>query len=62
MIGLYDYDLQEAVDNKLLLPNLEIMKLYNYYKLEENKFCRLVSSNDNIKDYEVVYCFSEKEE
>lgn len=38
------------------------MKLYNYYKLEENKFCRLVSSNDNIKDYELVYCFSEKEE
>lgn len=38
------------------------MKLYNYYKLEENKFCRLVETNDNVLDYDTIYCFSEQEQ
>lgn len=41
-------------------PNLEIMKLAAYYRLEKNTFCHLINLNDTILDgYEKIYCFSE---
>ena len=34
MIGLVDYDIQVSTSSQLIIPNLEIMKLATYYKLE----------------------------
>jgi len=59
MIGLYDYDIR-ASSSRLLLPNLEIMKLYNYYKVEENKFTRFIDPLDTTEDYDLIYFFSEQ--
>ena len=42
MIGLVDLNLQKA-EKSLPPPNLEIMKLAEYYKREENKYCRLIN-------------------
>ena len=46
MIGVVDYDLQTSNSLKLTPPNLEIMKIATYYRLEENTFVRLVPLND----------------
>ena len=34
MIGLVDYDIQVDNSNQIIIPNLEIMKLATYYRLE----------------------------
>ena len=60
MIGLLDLDLQLSTSTKLLIPNLEIMKLATYYKIEESQFCRLVDLNEtDFSIYDKIYCFSE---
>lgn len=60
MIGLVDYDLQTATSVNLTPPNIEIMKLARYYKVEENTFCRLVSLQDTeLTGYDKIYFFSE---
>ena len=62
MIGLVDYDLQTTSLTALIPPNLEIMKLANYYKTELNTFCRLIDLNENdLSGYEKIYFFSEQE-
>lgn len=63
MIGLVDYSLQNSTSEKLYPPNLEIMKLATYYKLEENTFCRLINLNETeFTGYDKIYFFSEQEE
>ena len=63
MIGLIDYDFQTASSVNLCPPNLEIMKLATYYRLEENTFCNLISlNNTEFEGYDKIYFFSEKEE
>jgi len=63
MIGLIDYDLQTSTSEKLIPPNLEIMKLACYYKREENKFCRLIDLNETeFTNYDKVFFFSEGDE
>ena len=43
-------------------PNLEIMKLAEYYKREENKFCRLINLDETeLSGYEKIYVFSEND-
>ena len=42
MIGLVDLHWQQAADLILPPPNLEIMKLAEYYKHEENMYCRII--------------------
>ncbi len=60
MIGLLDYDAQISTSTRIIIPNLEIMKLATYYKLEENKFCRLLDLNDTeLSSYDKIYFFSE---
>ena len=60
MIGLVDYDFQISTSTSLLIPNIEIMKLATYYRLEENTFCRLISLEEKELDsYEKIYFFSE---
>lgn len=60
MIGLVDYDLYTSKNASAFIPNLEIMKLATYYKFEENKFCRLVSLDEqDLSNYEKIYFFSE---
>lgn len=62
MIGLVDLDLQQSASTNSLIPNLEIMKLATYYRLEENVFCRLVGLDETeFSGYEKIYCFSESE-
>lgn len=62
MIGLIDYDLQSSTSIKLHQPNLEIMKLATYYKVQEQQFCRLVSLNETeLTAYDKIYFFSEAE-
>ena len=60
MIGLVDYDLfTKSVNQKLYFPNLEVMKLYSYYKNEKGGFCRLISPFEkiDIASYEKIYFF-----
>ena len=62
MIGLVDYDLQTSSSNKLIPPNIEIMKLATYYKNEENTFSRLISLKETeLSSYDIIYFFSEAE-
>ena len=58
MIGLVDRDLfVKSTDTKLYYPNLEIMKLYNYHKVESGRFCRLISPFEeiNASSYDEIY-------
>lgn len=60
MIGLVDYDIYQSKGFTLHPPNLEIMKLASYYKIEEHEFCRLVSLEETMLDgYDKIYFFSE---
>jgi len=60
MIGLVDYDLQTTTSVNLTPPNIEIMKLATYYRVEENTFCRLVSLEEKeLSSYDKIYFFSE---
>ena len=63
MIGLVDYDLWENSSTRLYVPNLEIMKLATYYKLEKRHFCRLISPEETeLVGYDKIYFFSEQPE
>lgn len=63
MIGLVDLALQSWPKPQLCPPNLEIMKLANYYQSEENKFCRLINLDETeLSAYEKIYIFSESKE
>lgn len=60
MIGLIDLDLQLSQSEKLHPPNLEIMKLATYYKVEEQKFCHLIDLKETeLSGYDKIYIFSE---
>ena len=60
MIGLLDLDWNLSTSVTSLLPNLEIMKLASYYKIEQNQFCRLLSFNDtDLNSYDQIYICSE---
>lgn len=61
MIGLVDLNFQKA-EKSLPPPNLEIMKLAEYYKVEENKYCRLINLDETeLTGYEKIYIFSEND-
>ena len=61
MIGLVDFDFQSQTKLNPDPPNIEIMKLANYYRTEENKFSMLVDLNtDNFEGFEKIYFFSER--
>ena len=60
MIGLLDYDYEVSKKASIIIPNIEIMKLATYYKTEENRFCRLLSlDEEDLSNYEKIYFFSE---
>lgn len=61
MIGLVDYDLQTCQSSHLHPPNLEIMKLATYYKIERQQFCRLMplTNEEDLTTYDKIYFFSE---
>ena len=63
MIGLVDLDLyQKSSATELYYPNIEIMKLASYYKLEERQFCRLLDlDEENLKAYDKIFLFSEQD-
>ena len=62
MIGLVDYDLQTSASTNLTPPNIEIMKLARYYRVEENVFCRLINlDEEELTSYDKIYFFSESE-
>jgi hypothetical protein len=62
MIGLVDYDLQSSNSINLHPPNLEIMKLATYYKVQGQQFCKLVPLDaTELSAYERIYFFSEAE-
>lgn len=62
MIGLVDYDLQASTSTRLTQPNLEIMKLATYYRIECNTFCRLIGLNEtDLSIYDKIYFFSEQD-
>lgn len=63
MIGLVDYDLWTRSSTSLYIPNLEIMKLASYYKVEEKTFCQLVSPDETeLEPYEQIFFFSESDD
>ena len=60
MIGLVDLSLQQSKSIYLCPPNIEIMKLATYYKIEENRFCRLINLDETeLTAYDKIYIFSE---
>lgn len=60
MIGLVDYDIYSSTSGRLIIPNIEIMKLATYYRVEENQFCRLLDLNEqDLSFYDKIYFFSE---
>lgn len=62
MIGLVDYDWCVSTSTTKLVPNLEIMKLATYYRMEERQFCRLLSLDAvDLASNDVIYFFSEQD-
>ena len=62
MIGLVDLHWQQAADLVLPPPNLEIMKLAEYYKHEENIYCRIIGLDEvQFTGYDKIYIFSEND-
>lgn len=60
IIGLVDITLQTATYATLSPPNLEIMKLAAYYRIEKQQFCRLIDLSEvELDAYEKIYFFSE---
>lgn len=60
MIGLLDLDWELSTSTTFLFPNIEIMKLASYYKIEEREYCRLLTLNDTeLDNYNKIYVFSE---
>ncbi len=60
MIGLLDIDWELSTSTTFLFPNIEIMKLASYYKIEENQFCRLLTfDSTDLDGYDKIYVFSE---
>ena len=60
MIGLLDYDWFNQSFKNRLVPNLEIMKLATYYRVEEKTFCRLLSLDETeLEGYSQIFFFSE---
>ena len=60
MIGLLDLNWELSTSTQFLIPNIEIMKLATYYKIEENQFCRLLSLDEpDLNNYDKIYCFNE---
>lgn len=58
MIGIIDYDLfTKSKGSKLYYPNLEVMKIYSYYKWDKAQFCRLIPPDEEIdtSSYELIY-------
>ena len=57
MIGLIDYDLYLSTTNKKIgLPNLEIMKLSEYYKIEKGEYVKLILPQEkDFEGYEKIY-------
>ncbi len=63
MIGLIDLDFYSSTATDCLIPNVDIMKLATYYRIEKNTFCRLISLFETeLEGYDKIYCFSESEE
>ena len=61
MIGLVDLVFQQA-KKSLPPPNLEIMKLAEYYRSEENRYCRIINLDETeLSAYEKIYIFSEND-
>lgn len=59
MIGLLDYDFCTTTSKRILVPNIEIMKLSSYYR-EENVYCRLLTlDSQELESYDKIYFFSE---
>lgn len=62
MIGLVDLNFQKA-RKTLPPPNLEIMKLAEYYKREENMYCRIIDLHETeLNAYTKIYIFSENDQ
>lgn len=62
MIGLLDADWNLSNSTTLLIPNVEIMKLANYYTTEEKQFCNLLSLDaTDLNGYDIIYFVSEKD-
>lgn len=62
IVGLVDYDFQTNTSIKLCPPNLQIMKLANYYKVEQNKYCKIVDLNQqDFSGYQKIYFFSQQD-
>lgn len=56
MIGLVDYNINSS---KIIIPNLEVMKVATYYRNEERHFSRLISLGEkNLEGYDKIYFFS----
>ena len=49
MIGLYDDDVMQ--DDEWYIPNLGMAKLFDYYKIYEKQYTKLITDLDEIDDY-----------
>lgn len=58
MIGLIDPSFTWH-NKKAEVPNLEIMKLATYYRLEEKEPCHLILPGESTAGYDKIYCYSE---
>ena len=62
MLGLVDYDFLSSPSTTQLIPNVDIMKIATYYRVEENTFCRLVSLDEtDLTIYDKIFFYSESE-
>lgn len=62
MIGLLDYDWcsNSSTSTNRLIPNIEVMKLSSYYKIEEQQFCRMLTLEENdLTTYDKIFFVSE---
>ena len=59
-IGLYDINKSSYGKMRYEFPEIDLMKVYSYYKKNKNNIIELCQDYTKYKDYDLFYCFNNK--
>lgn len=59
-IGLYDLNKSSYGKMRYEFPEIDLMKVYSYYKKNKNNVIELCQDYKQYKDYDLFYCFNNK--
>lgn len=59
-VGLYDLNKSSYGKMRYEFPEIDLMKVYSYYKKNKNNIIELCQDYKKYKDYDLFYCFNNK--